>query len=146
MAVDHHNLEERLTTEVETMHTFIAAWFRGEMTADKCLFEREFTSRLAIDMVNIQPSGSVLTRDRLAQSIFQGHGTNKRFQIQIHDCQLRYMCSARLTAVATYVESQRNAKNTVPADNDRISTAVFGLSDGGSGLRWVHLHETARSR
>ena len=46
-------------------------------------------------------------------------------------------------AVATYVEHQRGAKNTVPADNDRISTVVFRL--GGEGQRpvWLHIHETA---
>ncbi|MGI9355484.1 MAG: hypothetical protein ACR2PF_10045, partial [Rhizobiaceae bacterium] len=39
------------------------------------------------------------------------------------------------------VEDQRGARNTVPADDFRITTVLFDVS--GPNPVWLHLHETA---
>ena len=56
------DLDQRLRAEVETVHTFISAWFRGEVERSDRLFQQQLAGRLAPDMVNIQPSGRTLTR------------------------------------------------------------------------------------
>ncbi|MCH9765427.1 MAG: hypothetical protein K0U34_05480 [Alphaproteobacteria bacterium] len=137
------DLESRLRLEVETAHSFIAAWFRGEPPRDQHVFRDQFTSRFAADMINVQPAGKALTLDELVQSIYAGHGANSGFAIAIHDFHLLHQSADGGMATATYIEAQTGAMHTVPADNRRISTVVFALTGQHDPPVWVHLHETA---
>ncbi|MFY0611607.1 MAG: DUF4440 domain-containing protein [Hyphomicrobiaceae bacterium] len=133
---------DRFRDEIEEVHAFIAAWFRGDVAQDDALFEKQFAARLDTALVNIQPSGQVLTRDDLLTGIRAGYGSNPAFQIEIEDVALR--CAGHDLALVTYVEFQRGARNTDPADNRRVSSVLFrGLNAGGT-LIWMHIHETGR--
>ena len=48
---------DRYRREIEEMHAFISAWFRGSVANDAVLYEAEFARRLDPALVNIQPSG-----------------------------------------------------------------------------------------
>ncbi|MGI9393116.1 MAG: DUF4440 domain-containing protein [Boseongicola sp.] len=133
-------MTDRFRNEIEDMHAFIAAWFRGDVAHDGKLFEEQFARRLDPALVNIQPSGQVLTRADLLDGIHAGYAGNANFQIEIEDVVPRFAQGD--VALVTYVEFQRGAKNTVPADNRRVSSVWFRSVQDGAPLRWLHIHET----
>jgi hypothetical protein len=136
-------LEQAVRDEVKNLHDFIAGWFRGELENGERTFDRGFTTRLGSTFRNIQPNGGVLTRDDIIGGIRSAHGSNPDFRISIHDVSLRDTYDDDRLLLATYLERQSGAKNTIPADNDRISTVLMRRGDGGK-IIWLHLHETAR--
>ncbi len=138
---DKSTLETRLRREVEEVHAFIAGWFQGAITNDRVTFDAGLGNRLAQGLINIQPAGQVLTRDDLLIPMFGVHGANPDFDISIRDFRLLHVSPDGMTATAVYVEDQRGALNTVPADNSRITTVLFDIS--GDAPLWLHLHETA---
>lgn len=130
----------RLRSEIEHVHAFISAWFRGEVTRDAALFDAQLAARLDSALVNIQPSGQALTRAELVNGIRSGYGGNPKFRIDIDNVVVRFADND--LALVTYVEYQRGAKNTVPADNRRVSTVLFrGVQEGAAPV-WLHIHET----
>ena len=142
---DEANLEEKLRKEVEAVHNFIAAWFRGDVAHDQKLFNERLADRFANGMLNIQPSGNPLSKEQLLTSIYDGHGSNKAFTIAIRDFKLLALSENRGLAVASYIEDQRNAKNSIPPDNLRISSVVFRVGEDETKTVWIHLHETAHN-
>ncbi len=134
-------LEERLRREVEDLHAFIAAWFRGEVDNDQSTFDTGLGNRLADGLINIQPSGQSLSRADLLEPLFAAHGANPDFNLSIRDFRLLHLSPDGTTAVAVYVEDQTGALNTVPADNSRMTTVLFDVSNDMP--LWLHLHETA---
>lgn len=129
--------------EIEEVHRFIAAWFRGEIAAAGDEFDKALAARLAPQMVNIQPSGQVLTRDELLSAIRDGHGANPDFQIAIRDVTLRPELAKAELVLATYTELQSGARNTDPPDNARISTVLLRMEPATDRFTWLHIHETA---
>jgi len=133
-------MSDRLGSEIEHVHAFIAGWFRGEVAQDDALFDAELAARLDVGLVNIQPSGQILTRAELVEGIRSGYGGNPNFSIEIDDVVVRFADND--VALVTYVEFQRGALNTVPADNRRVSSVLFrGVGDGEAPV-WLHIHET----
>lgn len=132
-----------LRAEVEAMHDFLAAWFRGEETADQSHFETNLIDRFAPDLRIIYPSGVILTRDDLVKPIFAAHGSNPSFRVSIRDFELIALSSDTQLAIACYIEDQFNALNTNPSDNSRLSTVVFRISADPDRIEWRHIHETA---
>lgn len=133
-------LEDRLRREVEEVHAFIAAWFRGDARNARDIFEFSLGNQLASDLINIQPSGGTLNKDDLLTPLFKAHGANPDFNISIRDFRLLHISPDGATAAAVYVEDQTGALNTAPPNNSRITTILFDVS--GSGPVWLHLHET----
>jgi len=131
-------LAHALRREIEDVHAFIASWFRGDLIPDDAVFDNGLCARMAAELVNIQPSGQVLTRSDLVDGIRAGHGSNSNFRISISDVVLRWVGDGK--ALVTYVEFQQGARQTVPADNRRISSVLFDLS--GERPLWLHIHET----
>ena len=130
---------ELVCNEIRQVHAFIAAWFRGDVDQDDATFDTQLAKRSDPRMINIQPSGQVLTRSDLLDGLRGGYGANPHFGIEILNCELRLQAAGQ--ALVTYVEQQRGAKNTVPADNRRVSSVLFDMS--GATPRWLHIHETA---
>lgn len=137
---DQH-LETLLRSEVETLHDFISAWIRGDVGRSNALFDERLGGRLSADFFNIQPSGIVLTREGLTRSIFDAHGANPRFAIEVSRFQLLHVTPDCSRAAASYLECQSNARNTVPPDNDRQSIVFFDLRDAPQRITWQYLHE-----
>ncbi len=143
MKVSERLLLELAIAEIEGLHAFISQWFRGELERTSEIYERGFTERLSDNLVNIQPSGQVLTRADLLDPIEAAHGANPDFRISISDVTLRHVSKDQTLIQATYVEHQTGARNSTPPDNDRISTVLFSRDPHTDRLTWQHLHETA---
>ena len=161
-------LEGLVRDEVERLHAFIAAWFRGELDRSNALFEEAFESRLAPGLINIQPAGATLTRSELLEGIRSGYGTNPNFRITISDVVLRGSVDresrrdagqgdirsaagfanatengSQVFVLATYRERQQGAMQTVPPDNTRVTTVLMQVGEASDWPIWLHLHETA---
>ena len=129
---------EKLRTEIEDVHAFIAAWFRGNVARDDALYDAKLASRMGADLVNIQPSGQVLTRADLVEGVCQGYGASPEFRIRISNVVVRTADQDR--ALVTYVEHQSGAQNSA-SSNRRISSVWFDLAAEGAPV-WRHIHET----
>ncbi|MEM9073100.1 MAG: hypothetical protein AAGE52_31640 [Myxococcota bacterium] len=129
---------DQIRTEIEDLHRFFTGWFRGSL--ELSALKTELEDRLDPAFTYIQPSGALLDRTRLVGTLRTAHASNTHFAIEIRDVKLR--AKSGRTRIATYVEVQRGARNTTPAENARLSTVVFEEDPDGS-LRWLHVHETA---
>ena len=136
-------LLDAVRDEIEAVHRFIAAWFRGEMSQTAACFEAGFAGRVDADLVNIQPAGLALSREALLSSIEKGFGTNPRFEIEIRDVRIPFVCERSGLLLATYVEVQRGALQTTPPENVRISTVLLQRDIASGSFTWLHIHETA---
>jgi hypothetical protein len=131
---------EEITTEIARLHAFISGWFRGEFEQSKAVFDGGFSSVLSDEFVNVQPSGEVLLKSDLLASIEAAFAKNNDFFIEVSEIEIRKTIGEDF-CLATYLEFQRGAKNTDPADNYRRSTVLFESVKGS--LIWHHIHETA---
>lgn len=121
--------------EIESMHTFLGMWFRGEIAESE--FEKQFLYRFSPDLIFIPPAGRFLNFNDLSMSIRSGYATNPAFRIQIRNVAVHQELDGHI--LATYEEWQRNARASQPADNGRIATVLFST---GNQLEWKHIHET----
>ena len=128
--------------EIEALHRFISAWFRGEEPNSDDAFAAGLADRLAPGFVNIQPVGRVLERDDLLDSLREGHGANPAFRISISKTRLHHVDAAAGLVLATYVETQSGARHSHPPTNARLSTVLMRQTGSGP-LKWLHVHETA---
>lgn len=129
---------EAVRDEVERLHLLIERWFQGTAAeADFGVLERA----LHPGFENIQPAGRVLTKSDLTTGLKAAYGANPAFRIEIRDVRLIAAYPEAGLVLATYLEMQFAAKNTVPPDNLRRSTVLF--ETGADRLIWRHLHETA---
>ena len=134
---------ERVTSEINALHDFISAWFRGNAPKDRQTYDAGFSKRLTEEFFNIQPSGKILSKRDLGDPIFTAHGSNPDFHIEIEDVEIRFQSSDGTLIVASYVEVQHGAKNTHPPTNARRSTVLFSFDKATENLVWLHVHETA---
>lgn len=127
--------------DIEAVHQFISAWFRGDLPRTAGTFAAGLGDRLASDFVNIQPAGRILTREALLDSIESGHGANPAFRIEIGDVRAKIVDGDDL-ALATYVERQSGARQS-DARNARISSVLLRRRPDTGTFEWLHIHETA---
>lgn len=128
--------------EIEALHDFISAWFRGEEPNTDETFATGMADRLASGFINIQPAGRVLERDDLLESLRDGHGANPEFRISISQTRLHHVDAGAGLVLATYVETQSGARHSHPPTNARLSTVLMRRT-GTDALEWLHVHETA---
>ncbi len=138
-----------IQTEIESLHQFFVEWFQGKSVHDRGDdhgdIERQLGNRLRPGFVLIQPSGRLFNRAELLTMIANSHGSNPDFRIEIRNLQIcdRSSSDAMSWVLVTYEEWQRNAKNSKPADNARISSALLYTDSGApEGIGWQHVHET----
>ena len=129
--------------EIEFLHAFIASWFRGECEQTDAVYKAGLMDRLAPDLVNIQPSGQTLSLAELVEPIHAAYGVNPDFRIRISDVVVRFVDQSSGLVLATYLEHQSGARNTVPSSNTRTSTVMFQATEARDRLTWLHIHETA---
>ncbi|MGI9401259.1 MAG: hypothetical protein ACR2O0_08405, partial [Rhizobiaceae bacterium] len=120
--------------EVERLHEFLGAWFRGELAQDR--FESDFAAVLHPEFENVQPAGVILTRTGLADSIRAGRGANPDFRIMIDSPRL--LGSWPGLILFQYVEQQVGARASA-SENRRLSTVLFEVD--GKKLIWRYLTE-----
>lgn len=129
----------QVEAEIVRLHRFFEGWFQG--TLSRNALEHDLAAALHPDFENIQPAGTVMSRDLLLGAIAKGHGSNPDFRIEIRDVRILGQWPGSGLTLAGYVEAQFGARNTTPSDNLRRSTALFERT--GRGLTWRYLHETA---
>ena len=139
---DRDDLLTAVRAEIEAVHRFIAAWFRGEEPDTDEAFAAGLADRIAPGFINIQPAGLVHERDGLLASLRDGHGSNPEFRIAISETRLHHVDEGGGLILATYVETQSGARHSHPPTNARISTVLMRRSGAGA-LEWLHIHETA---
>lgn len=127
-------------SEIEALHDFFVGWFRGTISNDDDTFQAGFARRFDPGFILIAPGGTVLPLATLTKAIRAGHGSNPEFRIAIRNVVLRRELGKHV--VATYEEWQRNALNSTPSDNGRLSSALLERAPvAPGGFAWLHLHE-----
>ena len=129
------SVTDQVRREVEDLHEFFCGWFTGQLPREE--LECQFLPRFSQDLVFIPPAGRLYGFDELSEMILSGYGSNPGFRIQIRNVVVHRELGSHL--LATYEEWQRNALASSPADNGRVSTALFRAGDR---LQWLHIHET----
>ncbi len=126
--------------EIEEIHTFFESWFNGARPQTDRVFD-ELESRLHADFHIVMPSGDLLTRSQLLAALRRGWGTNPKFRIRTR--LLYWKPSGVGTWLAVYEEWQKAARNSAPANNGRVTSAVFIPADSAPNrVAWLHAHET----
>jgi len=128
--------------EIEAFHGFFDDWFRGDVPKDEALLEAGHGDRLAEDFQLTYPGGITMGKRGLVTSVGKAHGCSAEFGVQIRDVRLRPLACEDYIFV-NYEEWQKNAVNSTPSNNARISSALFRIiAHDPVKLEWLHLHET----
>ncbi len=133
-------LETTVRTEIEALHDFFTLWFSGKCGQDRDLFDMGLTSRMAEDVLLIQPGGGVLGKASFCDAVWKGYGFSPQFRIAIRNVELRPIIFEDYVLV-TYEEWQRGAVNSTPPDNGRLASVLFSVQDERPA-KWLHIHET----
>jgi hypothetical protein len=128
-----------IAAEITRLHDFFTQWFAGTIANDNDVFDREVSDTLVDGFVNIQPAGTMLSRDLLLEQIRSGHGKNPAFNISVENVRLHHHLPGDILLV-TYEEYQQGAMNSA-SENGRLSTALLRPVDGR--FEWLWVHETA---
>ena len=130
------------TREIEGLHEFFVDWFGGLCMSDDATFNDRFTVRFGPDLVLIQPGGETLGYDALIAGVRGAYGKSPDFHIQIRNVEIQQVLADRY-ALIRYEEWQRNARNSRPENNGRVSSALFDTEvQDRDGLQWLYIHET----
>ena len=131
--------ELEIAAEITRLHDFFTHWFAGTIENSNALFDTEVSDCLVDGFVNIQPAGTMLSRDILLEQIRSGYGKNPAFNISVENVRLHHHMPGGILLV-TYEEYQQGAMNSA-AENGRLSTALLKPVDGK--FEWLWVHETA---
>ena len=89
------------------------------------------------------PGGELMSGESLFGDIRKAYGTNPQFKIEIRNVTGRRLDRAGVLVLATYEEWQKNARNSKPANNARLSSVLFRQNPTApNGFLWVRVHET----
>jgi hypothetical protein len=136
-------INDIVSWEVIDLHRFFEAWFGGQCENSDVYFDTRLRNRLAPDFCIVMPGGRMLRGAALLADMRQAHGANLRFRINIRNVEVRSLGEDGKLILATYEEWQKNALNSKPPNNARISSALLKRDDAApNGLIWVHVHET----
>ena len=138
--IQESEIAEAVRDEIVSLHEFFVGWFGGTLSNDDETFSAGFVRRFDPACILIPPGGKVMPLAALTRAIRNGYGTNPEFRIEIRNVIIRR--DERQFVVATYEEWQRNALNSTPPDNARISSVWFKREKAAvNGLAWLHIHE-----
>ncbi|MBT8214804.1 MAG: DUF4440 domain-containing protein [Acidimicrobiia bacterium] len=118
--------------EVEELHAFFDAWFRG--AADS--MER-MEAVLASSFTIVGPHGTTMDRDETIEAVRTAFGRSGTLRIRTSDHHL--ISSTSELVVARYTETHE-----LPVGgNRRLSTVIFRPDEHApNGLTWLSVHET----
>ena len=129
---------ERVRAHIIGIHRFFTDWVSGSCPGDDATFRAGLLDRIAPDTTVIMPGGVGYPAEVFTKYMRGLHGTNPGFRIQIRNITLRHHVGE--VYVVNYEEWERNARDSTPPDNGRLSTMV--LRDRGDRLEILHVHET----
>ena len=130
---------DRFSQEVIDLHRFFEDWFGGYCENNEAVFAERLLNE---DFVIVMPAGIMLNGADLWPEFRKLYGTNPDFHISIRDVKQKPSISDSVYTV-TYQEWQRNARQSKPENNGRLSSAVFVADEQApNGIKWFHVHET----
>jgi hypothetical protein len=133
--------DEAVVASVVGLHEFFVDWFAGKCPHEQSVFDERFVARMQPLFELVPPSGVVTRLETLRAILWQAYGSNPEFRIAIRN--VRQVQWKDGWILVRYEEWQRNAINSTPKDNGRISTALLQLERGApEGLSWLTVHET----
>lgn len=128
---------DRVRDAIVAQHDFFTAWVAGRCAGDETTFD-EGVRRLSRQLSVIMPGGKAFTFDVFAKYMRSIYASNPKFRIKIRNVAIRHRVGD--VFVVNYEEWERDAKDSTPANNGRLSTMV--LRDRGSDFDILHVHET----
>lgn len=129
---------ERVREHIEGIHEFFTDWVSGNCPGDDATFQAGLLDRIAPETMVIMPGGIGYPAEVFTRYMRGLHGSNPAFRIQIRAINVCHQVGDAL--VVTYEEWERNAQDSTPPDNGRLSTMV--LRNRGDRLQILHVHET----
>ena len=133
---------DRLAKEVIDLHQFFEDWFGGYCENSEEVFSARLLQRMHEDFSIVLPGGLLLNGADFWPEFMKLYSSNPDFHISIRDLRQKPLLSASVMTV-TYQEWQRNAKQSKPENNGRLSSAVFVTNEQApNGIKWFHVHET----
>lgn len=131
-----------LAIEVIDLHRFFEDWFGGYCENSEEVFAERLLSRMHKDFNIILPGGMMIFGAHFWPEFRKLYGSNPDFHISIRAVEQKPLAGGPVYLV-TYQEWQRNALQSKPQDNGRLSSAVFvDDADAPNGIKWFHVHET----
>lgn len=136
-------VDESVSREVIDLHGLFEDWFAARCDESDAYFDRHLRGRIAPDFRIVMPGGRLLRGDTLFADIRQAHGVNPWFRIQVRNVGARSIGEDGTLVLATCEEWQKNALNSKPPNDARLSSALL-KRDGAApnGILWLHMHET----
>jgi len=132
---------EHVRAEIEDLHRCFVDWFGGRCENGDGWFERHFRARFDAQFEIVLPGGTRHRGDEFLVGLRAAHGSNPDFAIRIREVAARPAPGGLW--IATYQEWQRNARQSLPANNARLTSALLAPEAGAPcGLVWLHAHET----
>ena len=133
---------DKFALEVIALHRFFEDWFGGYCENSDQVFTDRLSGKMREDFTIILPAGIMLKGRDFWPEFKKLYGDNPEFQISIRNVRQRTPATGSVHVI-TYEEWQRNAKNSKPENNGRVSSAIFFDDERSpNGLKWFHVHET----
>ena len=133
---------DRFSLEVIELHRFFEDWFGGYCENSEEIFAERLLCRMHEDFNIVLPGGIMIYGAHFWPEFRKLYGSNPDFHISIRAVQQHPLAGGSVYLV-TYEEWQRNALQSQPQDNGRLSSAVFvDAEDAPNGVKWFHVHET----
>ena len=136
------NYTDQLAIEIIDLHRFFEDWFGGYCDDSEEVFAERLLSRMHEDFNIVLPGGMMIYGAHFWPEFRKLYGSNPDFHISIRAVRQTPL-PADSAHLVTYEEWQRNALQSKPQDNGRLSSAVFvNDEDAPNGIKWFHVHET----
>ena len=133
---------DRFAQEVIDLHVFFEDWFGGYCENSEEVFAERLLDRMHGDFNIILPGGMMIYGANFWPEFRKLYGSNPDFHISIRAIQQHPLPGDSIYLV-NYQEWQRNALQSKPENNGRLSSAVFvDDKDAPNGVKWFHVHET----
>ena len=133
---------DQLAIEIIDLHRFFEDWFGGYCDDSEEVFAERLLDRMHEDFSIVLPGGIMLDGAGFFPEFRKLYGSNPGFHISIREVRQKPSVTDSVYTV-TYQEWQRNAMQSIPENNGRLSSAIL-LTDeqAPNGLKWFHVHET----
>ena len=132
----------QLALEIIELHCFFEDWFGGYCENSEQVFSERLLDRMHADFSIILPGGMMIDGAGFWPEFMKLYGSNPDFHISIRDVRQKPQVADSVNTV-TYQEWQRNARQSRPENNGRLSSATFiADAQAPNGIKWFHVHET----
>ena len=134
--------DDFISIEIIELHRFFEDWFGGYCDDSDQVFAERLLDRMHEDFSIVLPGGIMLDGAGFLPEFRKLYGSNPGFHISIREVRQQPSVTDSVYTV-TYQEWQRNAMQSIPENNGRLSSAIL-LTDeqAPNGFKWFHVHET----